>query len=35
VCDRVLIVKEGRIVAERVGAEITEAELVEACYDAS
>ena len=33
-CDRVLILKEGRIVAERRGAEITEAALVGACYEA-
>jgi ABC-type sugar transport system ATPase subunit len=33
-CDRVLIVKEGRIVAQRDGPEITEAALVGACYDA-
>jgi ABC-type sugar transport system ATPase subunit len=33
-CDRVLILKEGRVVAERRGTEITEAALVEACYEA-
>ncbi len=33
-CDRVLILKEGRIVAERRGGEITEVALVGACYEA-
>lgn len=34
VCDRVLVMSEGRIVDEFVGAEIEERKLVEACYAA-